>query len=75
MTVDRAQSHRASRLVRDEVTGDVGELMYVGDFEDPATYPRRRRRVAFLRPEGGGKEWETDPDRVTVLRPGPKGAP
>jgi hypothetical protein len=65
----------------------VGELMYVGDFADPAwghlrrrqgEYPRRRQRLAFLRPEGvihGGREWTTDPDHVTVLGTGPQGAP
>lgn len=37
-----------------------------------AQYPRRCRRPAFLRPES----WECtdDPDHVTMLGPGPKGA-
>jgi hypothetical protein len=48
--------------------------MYVGAYDDPAVYPRRRRRLAFLRPEGGGREWTTDPDHVTVLGTGPEGA-
>ncbi|GGO57371.1 hypothetical protein GCM10012287_53100 [Streptomyces daqingensis] len=60
-----AEGH--GRLVRDEVTGEVGELMHVGEYEDLAGHPRRRRRLAFLRPEGGGLEWTTDPDHVTLL--------
>jgi hypothetical protein len=77
------EGERRRRLVRDEATGLVGELMYVGDFEDPAgghlrrrqgEYPRRRQRLAFLRPEGGGREWTTDPDHVTALDTGRKGA-
>jgi hypothetical protein len=47
--------------------------MYVGDFEDPASQPRRRQRLAFLRPEGGGREWTTGPDQVTALDTGREG--
>ena len=74
MKGDPAEGEGRRRLARDEATGGVGELMYVGDFEDPARYPRRRQRVAFLRPEGGGREWITDPDHVTVLGAGQQGA-
>lgn len=70
MSRDAAEGEGRGRLVRDEVTGGVGELMYVGDYEDPADCPRRRQRLAFLRPEGGGREWTTDPERVTVLGTG-----
>lgn len=67
MNGDPAEKERRRQLVRDEVTGSVGELMYVGDFEDPAKHPRRRQRLAFLRAEGGGREWTAHPDHLTVL--------
>jgi hypothetical protein len=55
------------RLVRDEVTGRTGILMAVLDYEDGSRYPRTRERLAFLRPERGGREWTASPDRVTVI--------
>lgn len=58
--------------VRDEVTGRVGVLMDVGDWEDPQA--RTTQRLAFLRPEHGGREWTTEPDRLSVLPPAAKGA-
>jgi hypothetical protein len=61
------------RLVRDEVTGQVGRLMYVGDWEDPST--RKSYRLAFIRPEHGGREWTTAPDKVTVLTGAGSGTP
>jgi len=50
---------------RDESTGRIGTLMYVGDGEDPRT--GTTRRLPFPRPEHGGREWTTGPDRLTVL--------
>ncbi|MFB7027616.1 MULTISPECIES: hypothetical protein [unclassified Streptomyces] len=38
-------------------------------WEDPAKPPgkRRKQRVAFVRPEGGGLEWMVPPDTVRRL--------
>ncbi|MDT3396923.1 hypothetical protein RKE29_09740 [Streptomyces sp. B1866] len=58
------------RLVRDETSGRTGLLMAVVDYADPAQcppYPRRVERLAFVRPEHGGREWTARPDRVRVL--------
>ncbi|WP_209343341.1 hypothetical protein [Streptomyces montanisoli] len=53
--------------MRDEATGRVGELMFLGDWEDPDARPPRSHRLAFIRPLGGGREWCTAPECVTVL--------
>ncbi|MFI8518736.1 hypothetical protein ACIGEZ_13060 [Streptomyces sp. NPDC085481] len=52
--------------VRDDV-GRVGILRdLIPDYEDPAESPgaRRKRPTAFLRPEGGGREWLVPPSGV-----------
>ncbi|RSS34459.1 hypothetical protein EF906_29560 [Streptomyces sp. WAC08241] len=52
----------------DDGTGRVGVLREVmRDYEDPAEPPlrRRKRAVAFLRPEDGGKEWIVPLEDVT----------
>ncbi|MBB0230690.1 hypothetical protein FOE67_14480, partial [Streptomyces calidiresistens] len=57
-------------LVRDEETGRVGVLQDVLTFRDtsvPPYLPPRTRTLAYIRPEGGGREWTTDPGRVTVV--------
>ncbi|MCX4549719.1 hypothetical protein OG204_18130 [Streptomyces sp. NBC_01387] len=57
----------------EDVAGRVGILRdVIGDYEDPAEAPgkRRKRAVAFLWPEGGGREWSVPPADVTrVVRP------
>ncbi|GAA3056359.1 hypothetical protein GCM10017562_21390 [Streptomyces roseofulvus] len=49
--------------------GRVGILRdVIDDYEDPARFQRpypRRVPTAFLRPEGGGREWLAPPDTVT----------
>lgn len=57
------------KRVRDSA-GRVGILRAVlRDWEDPADLPgeRRKRPVAFLWPEGGGREWTVPPSAVQVL--------
>jgi hypothetical protein len=47
--------------------GRVGVLRdVILDYEDPAQLPseRQKRPTAFLRPEGGGREWLVPPDNV-----------
>jgi hypothetical protein len=60
-------------VVRDEESGRVGELMFLGDWDDPDARPPRTYRLAFIRPLGGGIEWSTAPECVTVL-PAPERA-
>ncbi|MCA1221696.1 hypothetical protein [Streptomyces sp. 8L] len=62
-------------VVRDEESGRVGELMFLGDWDDPDARPVRTYRLAFIRPLGGGIEWSTSPDRVTVLPPAERPRP
>ncbi|WP_030908550.1 hypothetical protein [Streptomyces sp. NRRL F-5126] len=54
-------------VVRDEATGRVGELMFLGEWDDSDARPPRSRRLAFIRPLGGGCEWCTAPECVTEL--------
>ncbi|MEV7532545.1 hypothetical protein [Streptomyces hydrogenans] len=52
--------------VRDRI-GHVGILRdLIPDYEDPAESPgrRRKRSVAFLISEGGGREWLTPPTEL-----------
>ncbi|MFC9733753.1 hypothetical protein ACFWGM_16410 [Streptomyces roseolus] len=62
---------------------DIGHLVQDGrgrtgvltdvipDYEDPAKMPtdRRKQRMAFVRPEGGGVEWLVCPKNVGLLQP------
>lgn len=57
------------RAVMDELTGRTGVLMAVMAAEELAyttglEHLGRTRWVAFLRPQGGGREWVTTPDAV-----------
>ncbi len=57
------------KRVRD-ASGRAGVLRdVIRDYEDPAEPPgeRRKRPVAFLWPEGGGKEWLVPPQQVTCV--------
>ncbi|WP_282696232.1 hypothetical protein [Streptomyces sp. CC208A] len=57
------------KLVQD-AHGRVGILRdVISDYEDPAVMPseRRPRRMAFLRPENGGREWLVSPSMVSRL--------
>jgi hypothetical protein len=65
-------------LVRDEALGQVGVLMAYGAYCDPAGPPAARGSgspsagvptLAYLRPEGGGREWTADPAAITLLSP------
>ncbi|WP_435969515.1 hypothetical protein [Streptomyces sp. Qhu_M48] len=50
--------------------GRVGVLCdVIADYEDPADMPgeRRRRPMAFLRPERGGREWLVPPESVVPV--------
>lgn len=55
--------------VRDRAgrTGVLRDL--IPDYEDPAESPGRRRRrpMAFVGPEGGGREWLVPPDEVECV--------
>lgn len=54
------------KRVRD-ASGRVGILRdVIRDYEDPGKPPgeRLKRPVAFLRPEGGGREWLAPPQQV-----------
>ncbi|MFC8898534.1 hypothetical protein [Streptomyces cinereoruber] len=66
------------KRVRDSA-GRVGILRdVIADYEDPAELPgeRRKRSVAFLRPEHGGREWLVPPDSVALTAaPPPTGGP
>jgi hypothetical protein len=55
------------RLVLDTRSGRIGILRAVV-WEKPA-YGRRRRRRAWLRPEGGGVEWTTAPEAIRAVDP------
>ncbi|MFD4315175.1 hypothetical protein [Streptomyces sp. NPDC058548] len=62
--------------VQDE-QGRVGILRdVIADYEDPADMPaeRRKKRVAFLGPENGGREWTAPPQTVRRL-PSPGSRP
>ncbi|MFJ4337571.1 hypothetical protein [Streptomyces sp. NPDC088915] len=62
---------------------DIGHLVQDGhgragvltdvipDYEDPAKMPadRRKQRMAFVRPEGGGVEWLALPNDFSRLQP------
>ncbi|MFC7918642.1 hypothetical protein [Streptomyces cinereoruber] len=51
--------------------GRVGILRdVIPDWEDPAEWPseRRKRRMAFVAPEGGGREWLLPPTSLTRAR-------
>ncbi|MGP3968936.1 hypothetical protein [Streptomyces sp. 6N223] len=52
------------RLVLDTSSGRIGVLRAV--VRDDASRRAARRR-AWLRPEGGGVEWATDPEAITEL--------
>lgn len=66
--VDEKVSGKASRqLAWDGRAGVVGEVMYIGNWCDPSRVEGTVRRVAFLRPLGGGREWEADPAEITLL--------
>lgn len=50
--------------------GRVGILRdVIPDYEDPSDPPAERRKspTAFLRPEGGGREWLAPPDSVKCV--------
>jgi len=54
------------RRVQDDA-GRIGVLTdVVQDYIDPAAPPeaRRKQTVAFVRPEGGGREWTVLPGKV-----------
>ncbi|WP_156107370.1 hypothetical protein [Streptomyces violaceusniger] len=56
-------------IVRDKANGRVGELMAVIDYVDgsqPTHLPRVPVRLAFIRPLGGGTEWDTNPDNLIM---------
>ncbi|MFF4526556.1 hypothetical protein [Streptomyces bluensis] len=61
-------------LVRDRATGREGTLrdvlLYRPADELPEREGRPARRLAFLRPVGGGREWTTEPDQVVPLGSG-----
>ncbi|MFF9113037.1 hypothetical protein [Streptomyces sp. NPDC014805] len=66
-------------LVRDRASGRLGTLRDVlvhrpAD-ELPGPDARAGRRLAFLRPVGGGCEWTTDPDQVVRADAEGDGAP
>ncbi|MFF5707638.1 hypothetical protein [Streptomyces sp. 62] len=49
--------------------GRVGILRdVIPDYEDPTQLPseRQKRPTAFLRPEGGGREWLVPPESVNL---------
>lgn len=51
-----------------DASGRIGILRdVIPDYEDPADPPRERRKrpAAFLRPEGGGREWIVPPKAAT----------
>ncbi|WP_055548961.1 hypothetical protein [Streptomyces sp. NBRC 110028] len=59
-------------LVRDGATGREGTLRDVLLYQPAAVRPgphaaRPARRLAFLRPVGGGLEWTTEPDQVVPV--------
>lgn len=59
------------KLVKD-TSGRVGILCdVIPDYEDPDAprQQRRKRPTAFLRPEGGGREWLVPPGSVTPVAP------
>lgn len=71
-------AHR-QRLVRDERTGLTGVLQDVCAYQEfgaPQGGPRpvRARLLAFIRPQGGGREWTADPAQVTVVERTGEGA-
>jgi hypothetical protein len=52
-------------LVRDLDTGRVGVLQDVRLYADPQLPPNTQPQpTAFLRPQGGGREWTARPGRV-----------
>ncbi|MFB7588476.1 hypothetical protein [Streptomyces sp. NPDC056169] len=56
--------------------GRVGILRdVIADYEDPAELPgeRRKRAMAFLGAERGGREWAVPPDAVAPAAAGPRG--
>ncbi len=55
----------------EDAAGRVGILRdVIPDYEDPAALPweRRKRPMAFLSPEGGGREWLVPPAGVSGVR-------
>lgn len=65
-------------LVRDELKGRIGVLMAYGaygscgagtDGEEPETPRPGAPTLAYLRPEGGGREWTAPPDAIAPLTP------
>ncbi|WP_416985054.1 hypothetical protein [Streptomyces sp. T028] len=65
-------------LVRDRATGREGTLRDVLLYRPADRLPepegRPARRLAFLRPVGGGREWTTEPDQVVAVGPGSRHA-
>ena len=59
------------RLVRDEHTGLTGVLQDVCAYQEfgapQGPRPARAQLLAFIRPQGGGREWTADPAQVTVV--------
>ncbi|MFJ8335532.1 hypothetical protein [Streptomyces sp. NPDC094437] len=50
-----------------DASGRIGILRdVIGDYEDPGELPgeRQKRPLAFLSPEGGGREWLAPPQQV-----------
>ena len=51
-------------------SGRVGILRdVIKDYEDPTELPgeRKKRNLAFLSPEGGGREWTAPPSSVALV--------
>lgn len=64
---------KLGQRVRDEAIGRTGVLADVLEIAAPRTpgtgfeTPRSVHRQAFIRPEGGGREWATAPESLTFL--------
>jgi hypothetical protein len=58
-------------LVRDEATGRTGVLMDACPYPVRPGWPGSPRVLhAFLRPPGGGTEWTTRPDMLSIVTTG-----
>lgn len=55
-------------LVHDETTGRVGRLM--GVLVETSQSGQVLTETAYLRPQGGGQEWETPVERVALTEMG-----
>ncbi|GGT05428.1 hypothetical protein [Streptomyces cinerochromogenes] len=62
-----SKAHLGKPVTDGQRVGILAEI--IKDWEDPAATPAERIKVtqAFVRPQGGGREWQARPSRVHPL--------